>query len=152
MTGLRITRRGRLVAFEEPVTLRVITETKIWAEIAGTGERILLHQDSPTQTVIPSGQTNRPNKPAITSQTAVPEQPTAELPSDASDLVPDGYTPIHVRPRAQTAILRNKSAEPGKKYAVLDMADRIIAGYATTTRRAGELMRDVNNKHKESIA
>lgn len=137
------------------MTLRVITETKIWAEIAGSGERILLHQDSPsTQTVIPSGKTNgsATSKPAITSQTAEAEEPTAELPDAAAELVPDGYTPIHVRPRAQTAILRNKSAEPGKKYAVLDMADRIIAGYATTTRRAGELMRDVNNKHKESIA
>src|SRR6478752_3793926 len=123
---------------EEPVTLRVITETKIWAEIVGTNERVLIHQDAPTQTVIPqNGSTTRtaPAKPAIASANTEAEEPTAELPEAAAELVPDGYTPIHVRPRAQTAILRNKSAEPGKKYAVLDMADRIIAGYATTTRR-----------------
>lgn len=137
---------------EEPVTLRVITETKIWAEIAGTGERILLHQDEPTsQTVIPSTPSKSPKK-AITPKVADVEEPTAELPSAAAGLVPDGYTPIHVRPRAQTAILRNKNADSGKKYAVLDMAEQIIAGYATTTRRAGELMRDVNNKHKAAVA
>lgn len=133
---------------EEPVTLRVITETKIWAEIAGTGERVLIHQDEPvSQTVIP-GSTARPAASAPKSEATEAEEPTAELPASANDLIPDGYTPIHVRPRAQTAILRNKSADPEKKYAVLDMADRIIAGYANTTRRAGELMRDVNSKHK----
>lgn len=138
---------------EEPVTLRVITETKIWAEIVGTNERVLIHQDSPsTQTVIPQTQSTSQKAPA-TPKVAAPEtsaeEPTAELPEEAVSLIPEGYTPIHVRPRAQTAILRNKSAsDPSKKYAVLDMADRIIAGYATTTRRAGELMRDVNNKHK----
>lgn len=138
---------------EEPVTLRVITETKIWAEIVGTNERVLIHQDSPTHTVIPQNSDRTiPAKPAIASANTEAEEPTAELPDAAAELVPDGYTPIHVRPRAQTAILRNKSAEPGKKYAVLDMADRIIAGYATTTRRAGELMRDVNNKHKEAVS
>ena len=139
---------------EEPVTLRVVTETKIWAEIVGTNERVLIHQDAPTQTVIPQNGSTTRTAPSTkpTALSAEAEEPTAELPEAAAELVPDGYTPIHVRPRAQTAILRNKSAEPGKKYAVLDMADRMIAGYATTTRRAGELMRDVNNKHKEAIA
>lgn len=136
---------------EEPVTLRVITETKIWAEIAGTGERILIHQEEPTtRTVIPQSTSQATTtRPKVVPLETQEEEPTAELPEEAVDLIPDGYTPIHVRPRAQTAILRNKSAaDPSKKYAVLDMADRIIAGYATTTRRAGELMRDVNNKHK----
>ena len=66
-----------------------------------------------------------------------------EVSPEIAALVPEGYATVYERPRNGTVVLRREAdiEEDDSRYAVLDTVAKAIAGYAETTRGAGQIMK-----------
>lgn len=66
-----------------------------------------------------------------------------DLPAEFKALVPAGYAAAYMRLRNGAAVLRRETdeTEDDSRYAVLDLIAKSIAGYAPTTRDAGQIMK-----------
>jgi hypothetical protein len=68
-----------------------------------------------------------------------------EVPEDLKDLVPAGYAAAYARYRNGAIVLRRESdiVEDPSRYAVISIVAKSIAGYAATTRDAGQIMKSL---------
>lgn len=68
-----------------------------------------------------------------------------DVPEDLADLVPAGYAAAYARYRNGAIVLRRESdiVEDPSRYAVISIVARSIAGYAATTRDAGQIMKSL---------
>jgi hypothetical protein len=72
-----------------------------------------------------------------------PFKKVIELPEDIAALVPEDYTPAYQRPRNGAVVGRNMEAELDARYVVVATATGKVAGYAATTREAGQIMKGI---------
>jgi len=73
-----------------------------------------------------------------------PYTKVVELAPEVAALVPAGYVAAYERPQNGTVVLRKEDdelVEDPALYAVLDAVAKSIAGYAGTTREAGQIMK-----------
>lgn len=68
-----------------------------------------------------------------------------EVAPEVAALVPEGYATAYERPRNGTVVLRREAdiEDDDSRYAVLDTVAKAIAGYAETTRGAGQIMKSL---------
>lgn len=77
-----------------------------------------------------------------------------EVSPEIAALVPDGYATSYERPRNGTVVLRREAdiEEDDSRYAVLDTVAKSIAGYAETTRGAGQIMKSLGKAKDRTAA
>lgn len=83
-----------------------------------------------------------------------PYTKTIELPEDLATAVPEGYAAAYARYRNGAVVLRREAdiEDDDSRYAVLNVLTRTIAGYAETTRGAGQIMKGLGADRKAAKA
>lgn len=72
------------------------------------------------------------------------------LPENLQHLVPAGYVAAYARLRNTAIVLRNEDAPEPERYAVIDTINGEFAGFAHTTREAGQIMKALGVAVRES--
>jgi hypothetical protein len=85
----------------------------------------------------------KPNKRVVTRFTK-PYTLRIDLDETITVKAPEGYEPIHVRPRNGVVVFRNMEAPVDERYAVVTFADE-LAGVVATTRATNALMKGVKD-------